>query len=78
MVHNGGRQHDQYPPPSKHARWVGRRVEEAGPTRIVESQPNVTPVLAILPFGETILQNSLALETKLGDSPTRGQVTNKD
>ena len=54
-------------------RSMRERAEEVGGKLTVESQPSVTRVLAILPSGETIMQNNLVVETELVDSATSEQ-----
>lgn len=49
-------------------RSMRERAEELGGKLIVESQSNVTRVLAILPFGETVVQANLAPQTQRVDS----------
>jgi signal transduction histidine kinase len=56
-------------------RSMRERVEEVGGKLTVESQPSVTRVQAILPFGETVLQANLVTETQPVNSK---QIINQD
>ena len=50
-------------------RSMRERAEELGGKLTIESQPNATRVLAMLPTGGTLMQANLTLQAELGDSP---------